>query len=155
MRIGKKSRVCRGCLLVALGGLVGLTASFFVRVPPSALLASWAAGALGLGYTVTRRSPARARTPKIISRFFPTLVIAFAFGRAVQLGPMGCAMAVASLLPLFSIVALYRRRGPDRRPCASCAERLQAAPCRGILPIVRRERAFRRLAGQWLAGVGL
>ena len=79
------------------------------------------------------------------------MLIAFALGRAVQSGALGRALTVLSVAPLLGVVAIYRRRGPDRTPCSSCSERNQAAPCRGIAPIIRRERAFRRLAGQWLA----
>ena len=101
-----------------------------------------------------RRSPRRGRPPKFVSRFLPAWVIAYAFGLAVQLGPIGGALAGAGVVSLLGVVALYRRRGPDRTPCATCAERNSTTPCRGIAPIVRRERAFRRLAGQWLARVG-
>jgi hypothetical protein len=63
-------------------------------------------------------------------------------------------MAAIVAAGLVGVVALYRRRGPDRTPCASCPERNLTQPCRGIAPIIRRERAFRRIAGRWLARVG-
>jgi hypothetical protein len=155
VRLGRRSRICRGCVLVAMGGLAGLSASFFWRVAWSALVLSWVVAVVGLAYAMVRRRPRRARAPKLVSRFLPSAVIAFTLGSAVQLGTAGCAIAAACAVPLFGIVALYRRRGPDRTPCASCPERNLPTPCRGIAPIVRRERAFRRLAGQWLAGVRL
>jgi hypothetical protein len=155
VRLGRRSRVCRGCLLVAVGGFLGLAVSIFFAAPLSVLLSLSAMGWVGLGTAmISRRSTSRARAPKLVSRFLPAFVIAYALGRAVQLGPLGCALAAACVVPLLGVVALYRRRGPDRRPCASCVERNLPTPCRGIAPIVRRERAFRRLAGQWLARVG-
>jgi hypothetical protein len=151
VRLGKRSRVCRGCLLAATGGVAGLTGSIFLVVPPGALLSLWAAGLAGLVCTIARRSPGGVRARKFIARFLPALLIAYAAGRAVQLGPAGWALGAAFAVPVFGVVTFYRRRGPDRTPCATCAERNLATPCRGIAPIVRRERAFRRLAGQWLA----
>ena len=45
---------------------------------------------------------------------------------------------------------VYRKRGPDRSPCRSCPERLAVSACSGLQPIVRRERAFRRLAQRYI-----
>jgi hypothetical protein len=153
VRFGKRNRVCRGCLLAATGGVAGFVASVFLPATPAALLSLWGAGVVGLIYTIARRSPERVRPRKLVARFLPALLIAYALGRSVQLGVVGCALAAAFALPLFGVLSFYRRRGPDRTPCASCAERNLATPCRGLAPIVRRERAFRRLAGQWLARV--
>ncbi len=155
VRLGKRSRVCRGCLLVFAGGLVGGTASLFVGMAPRELLLLWMVAVLGLVFTMTRRSSAGARAPKAVSRFLPALAIGYALGGTLQLGPRGWALAAVSALPLFVAVALYRRRGPDRSPCATCVERNRPIPCRGIAPIVRRERAFQRLAGRWLARADL
>jgi hypothetical protein len=151
VRLGKRNRVCRGCLLAVLGGVAGLTGSIFLVVPPAALFGLWAAGLIGLVYTIARRSPRSVRAPKFVARFLPALLIAHAVGRSVQLGPAGWALGAALAVPVLGAITFYRRRGPDRTPCATCAERNLATPCRGIAPIVRRERAFRRLAGQWLA----
>ena len=154
IRLGTRGRVCRGCLLGAAGGLAGLASSIALPAGASVLPLLWAGGTMGLLYTMARRSPRPARAPKIVSRFLPALVIAYALGSAAQLGVIGCVAAGFGAVPLLGVLSLYRRRGPDRTPCTSCAERNLATPCRGIAPIVRRERAFRRLAGQWLAGAG-
>jgi hypothetical protein len=151
--LGKRTRVCRGCLLVVAGGLSGALASVAFVAPPSVLVFLSALGFAGLIAALGRRAPGRARPPKLVSRFLPVLVLVYTLGRAVQLGTAGRGLAAAAVVVVFGIVALYRRRGPDRSPCASCPERAQLRPCRVIAPIVRRERAFRRLAGQWLARV--
>jgi hypothetical protein len=155
VRLGRRNRLCRGCLLVGSGSVGGLALSVLLPAPPAALAVLGAFGLAGVVYaTTSRRSKSRARAPKLVSRFLPALAIAYALGRAVQFGLAGGAFAAVCAIPLLGLVTRYRRRGPDRTPCASCPERNQSTPCRGIAPIVRRERAFRRLAGQWLAGVG-
>jgi hypothetical protein len=155
VRLSRRARLCRGCLFAGAGGFAGLAASVLLPAPFSVLVCLGGAGVLGLvNSTISRRSPRQARAPKLVSRFLPAAVIAYALGRAVQLGPSGRVLAATFVLLLLAVIALYRRRGPDRTPCASCAERNLPTPCRGIAPIVRRERAFRRLAGQWMARVG-
>jgi hypothetical protein len=152
--LGRRTRVCRGCLCAVAGCVAGAFASVVFFAPPVALLLVAALGVGGLAGALARPSPDRARTPKLVSRFLPALALGYALGRAVQLGPMGAALAGAGGFVLLGVVALYRRRGPDRSPCASCPERNQPRPCRGIAPIIHRERAFRRLAAQWLARAG-
>ena len=164
VQLGRRNRICRGCLFVAIGGFTGLIASVFLQAPLSTVWLLGAGGLVALLAAVLQRSPLQrstvrrstgfARSPKVASRFLPALLIAFALGRAVQSGVGGRVLAALSCAPLAGVVAIYRRRGPDRTPCSSCAERNLATPCRGIAPIVRRERAFRRLAGQWLARAG-
>jgi len=154
LALGRHTRICRGCCGVATGCLAGSLASVFFMTSPAVLLFAAVLGLGGLLAALARPSPRRARTPKVVSRFLPALAITYALGRAVQLGPLGAVAAGAGVMVLLGIVALYRRRGPDRSPCASCPERNLPRPCRGIAPIVRRERAFRRLAAQWLARAG-
>jgi hypothetical protein len=152
--LGRHARVCRGCLSALAGCVAGALASVVFFAPPVTILLVAALGLGALVAAIARPSPHRPRTPKVVSRFLPALALAYALGRAVQLGPTGVALAVAGGFVLLGIVATYRRRGPDRSPCASCPERSLPRPCRGIAPIVRRERAFRRLAAQWLARAG-
>ena len=154
LTLGRRARLCRGCLFVAAGGLAGLLASIVFIAPPALLLIATALALSGLAMTLARPSPGRKRMPKLASRFLPALTIAYALGCGMQRGTMGAALAAVGAVALPGAVALYRRRGPDRSPCATCPERNQPRPCRGIAPIVRRERAFRRLAGQWLARAG-
>ena len=155
VRLGRRARVCRGCLLVACGALSGAALAFAVPASLSLAFSMFALGMVSLAYTTFLRRPSRRmRTPKLVSRFGPALAITYAFGRALSLGPFGWFVAALGVAGLIGGVMLYRRRGPDRTPCVACPERNQLEPCRGIAPIVRRERAFRRLAGQWLARVG-
>jgi hypothetical protein len=152
VRLGKRTRVCRGCLFMALGGGAGLASS--VVAPASwAWALALAGSAVFLGTTFIR-SLRRAGRTKLASRLLPAMAIAYGVGCALRSGAVGCAVAAAAAGGFVGVVALYRRRGPDRTPCASCPERNLTRPCRGIAPIVRRERAFRRMAGQWLARVG-
>jgi hypothetical protein len=108
---------------------------------------------LGAASTCAARRE-RSRRLKLLSRVLPALAVAFALIRALAFGAFGIAFAAWGAALLAFGAARYRRRGPDRSPCASCPERSGDRPCRGVAPIVRRERAFRRLAGQWLARAG-
>ena len=154
VRLGRRTRVCRGCLFVALGGAAGLASCVVAPASWAWTLALALAGtAVFLGTTFVR-SLRRAGRTKLASRLLPAMAIAHGVGCALRSGAVGCVIAAAATGGLVGVVALYRRRGPDRTPCASCPERNLTRPCRGIAPIVRRERAFRRVAGQWLARVG-
>jgi hypothetical protein len=143
LRIGRRTRLCRGCSLAAAGAALGAIAGFSV----SSSLPALSAVLLALLLTA-----ARARTAgKLATRFLPAGLLAFAIvagARSPNLWGLGLLLLAlgAGLLA----VARYRRRGPDRTPCASCPERTRAEPCRGFAPIVRRERAFGRLAGSWI-----
>ncbi len=64
-------------------------------------------------------------------------------------------LALGILVASAAVVLLYRKRGPNRGPCTQCPERLLSIPCSGLRPIVRRERAFRRLAQRWLDAAAL
>ena len=152
--LGRRARICRGCVLVAAGGLVGLLFSIVFVAPPAPLIISTGLALSAVVVALARPSSRRKRMPKLLSRFLPALTIAYALGCGVQLGTIGAALVGAGAIALLGTVALYRRRGPDRSPCSTCPERNLSRPCRGIAPIVRRERAFRRLAGQWLARAG-
>jgi hypothetical protein len=148
--LGRRARVCRGCSLVLAGAISGGALAFLVVLPPGPVLLVFFVGvALGAGSTFAERFR-RARPVKLLSRFLPALTVAFALLRALAFGALGIAFAATGAALVALAMAGYRRRGPDRTPCTSCPERSGSRPCRGIAPIVRRERAFRRLAGQWL-----
>lgn len=135
-RLGPRARVCRGCTLALVGGAAGLGAGLAAR--PSLLLGL---GALAAGLLLL---PLR-HGDKWRSRFAPAL--ATGFGAASGVIPLA-----AAALIVFMVLRGYRRRGPDRTPCLTCAER-SAQPCSGVSPIVRRERAFqRRASALWDAG---
>jgi hypothetical protein len=135
VRVGRRARLCRGCAFVAAGALLGA----FVSVPlPIA--------ALQLPVALVLATQARA---KLVSRFLPATFAAAAVGSGARSASFpGAALAVAGLALVALAVLAYRRRGPNRAPCATCPERTGAVPCRGYAPIVRRERAFRRLAAR-------
>jgi hypothetical protein len=139
IRLGRRTRICRGCALTAAGGVTGLAVGGWVS--PSSLLAL---GAMLVGALFFAAS-LRRRAPKSVTRLVPALAFGFALaGGAVTAG----LVAVTGAL----LAGAYRRRGPDRTPCATCPERLGEVPCRGWKEIVTAERAFRRLSGRWLDG---
>jgi hypothetical protein len=158
VRLGPRARVCRGCSMTAVGLMMGvaLGASFGPGTwvaPVAWLVASLFALA---GSLRTPWPPAAAGVPvprrisKIVSRFLPALWLGAAIGQAFRAGLVATMLVGGTAgVGVGVFAALYRRRGPDRTPCTVCPERL-LNPCSGFLPIVRRERAFRRLSGVML-----
>ncbi|HKQ68683.1 MAG TPA: hypothetical protein VJT73_05055 [Polyangiaceae bacterium] len=155
LKLGRRTRICRGCAFAAAGAMLGSVSVALSRstlaVSPHLVFTicfvawSWVA-------IVTLRAPrGRLRVSKVASRMLPAATIAFGVGHALVLGRVGYALVSSNVGLLALISFLYRQKGPHRSPCATCPERLQATPCRGVMPIVRRERAFRRLAARWLA----
>jgi hypothetical protein len=154
--LGRRARVCRGCLLAGLGATAGSVASFLFAATATVASALLIASLSCVACTTVAPKPSQSRRPsKLLSRFLPAAAIAFAMGQAVRAGPVAYALVGGAAVGLVVLVALYRQKGPDRTPCSTCPERLLTEPCRGISPIIRREKAFRRLAGQWLARAGL
>ena len=133
--IGRRTKVCRGCLYVTLGVLGGTVAGVLssprLTFATSAAVLAIGLAALGLA----------ARLPKPLTRFAPVALLAWGASAGVWLAAL--ALGVVGV-----VVMLYRRRGPNRAPCVTCVER-HAAVCSGLAPIVRRERAFQRLAARW------
>ena len=129
--------ICRGCASMIGGAALGVTLGLVLHcaAPIAWLLLVASAGLLA--------SSGLLRGPKTLTRLAPALGAGIAAG-----SNLFCALA-ASLLTVAFLVA-YRRRGPNRAPCASCPERT-ARVCSGFAPIVRRERAFQRLTRRWLA----
>ena len=148
--LGRRTRVCRGCALAAGGAALGAAAAALLPRPSAAaaLAAALAFGALASA-AVWRRPG--ARLPKALTRFAPAALggLAFAAGLRAATVAGGLAALAAALGAAFAARA-YRRRGPDRSTCERCPERASPRPCAGLRPILRREAAFRRLAGQWL-----
>ena len=146
-RLGRRLRLCRGCTLAALGGAAGLAAGFLVPpLPPAASL-----GLACLGLLAALPALSRRRWSKVLTRALPAalppflLVQALRSGGVLRWGVAALAAAVAA-----AVVLAYRRRGPDRAPCAACAEAPAHGACRGFREIRDRERAFGRLAARWL-----
>jgi hypothetical protein len=145
IRVGRRTRVCRGCALAAVGALAG--AALGLALAPGALVAAAALVPVApLAAWRTRRGT------KIPTRLVPAALAAFALGAALHLAaPAAGAITLAGLACLAVLFVSYRRRRPDRTPCASCPERPGDRPCRGFAEIVRRERGVQRLAGRWLS----
>ncbi|HEX7499930.1 MAG TPA: hypothetical protein VF524_06445, partial [Polyangia bacterium] len=136
IRVGRQTRLCKGCTLFAAGLVAGIAAGFVVRPPfgwgACALLLALGAGFLSFCI----------RLPKFVGRFLPGAGLGLALCA-------GWPAATGSLLALAGLGLLYRRRGVARERCATCPEQ-SASPCSGFARIVRRERAFQRVANRWL-----
>jgi hypothetical protein len=139
IRVGKRMRVCKGCSFLALGFLAGIAAGLASQPPlgwgATALLLALLAGLLSL----------RVRLPKLMGRLVPGCGLGLALWA-------GWPSALGSLFFIAALGLLYRRRGVERSRCETCAER-SASPCSGFALVVRRERAFRRVANRWLDGL--
>jgi hypothetical protein len=159
--IGKKDRICRGCAFAALGCALG--SAFGVLLPLQRLQVGRdgiaAIGFVPLAFALVamwialQPSPpiARERSSKLVTRLLPAaLLICAAVLGARAASPLGLALCIVSALIVARLHAAYRRRGPDRTPCATCPER-GASVCSGLAPIVRRERAFIRYSRKLLA----
>jgi len=140
VRVGRRTRLCRGCLWTGLGAAAGAVAA---ATRPGTLTA-----ALGLVLALTAalagelwRRP--ARLPKVLTRFIPAAAVVGAMGG-------GPAPALVALTAVVLGLAWYRHRGPHRRTCERCPDRA-LVPCPGFAPMFHRERAFERLTGRWLA----
>lgn len=152
--LGRRARVCRGCLYAALGGVAGAAAGLSVPIASLAdVLASVAVAApIMLGAAFTR---AGRRASKLRTRLAPLATVSLLFFAGVRLGgTLGVAAALLAIGTIAIGYAAYRRRGPDRSPCRACPERAQPQVCRGFAPIVRRERALQRIAQRWLTAAG-
>jgi hypothetical protein len=138
--------VCRGCALAGAGALSGLGAAAALQPGPgtAALLAALLAAPALLALAV--------RLPKAIGRALPGAALGIAAG-ALVLEPGLATASTAALLGLAVLlhVRRYRTRGPDRSPCASCPERGLLPHCAGFTPLLRRERAFQRVANRAIA----
>jgi hypothetical protein len=148
--LGRRARLCRGCACTALGLSAGVLAALCWPLSFSVLLG---ASALGLGLLL---GSLRFRLPKWLGRGLSAACVGFAsLGGLLMAQGAPFVVALGMLLTGAAFVARYRQRGPNRGPCTTCPERLYAKPCSGLRPIVRRERAFRRLAQRLLDAAAL
>ncbi len=154
IRLGRRGRVCRGCLFAWTGAALGIATPF---VAPISLVAAAPCLAVAVSGVVIATLVRRARRPsKLVTRLAPSLTMGIALGAGLRAGGIaGLALAALTLATASMLVVLYRRRGPDRTPCERCPERLGPAPCRGFAEIVQRERVFRRAASRVLARAGI
>lgn len=136
IRIGKRTRLCKGCTHAAVGLFAGTVAG--IALAPKPLWGALAiALALGLGAMSLRR-----RLPKMLGRLVPGAGLALALWSGMPVAPF-------AVLILAALVFFYRRRGVERRRCEVCHER-RRNPCSGFALVFRRERAFQRRANSWL-----
>jgi hypothetical protein len=142
VRLGRRTRLCRGCLFAVTGTIAGLALGVAWPVSGPAAL-----GLALLGIEAGRR----VRPGKLVTRFVPGagLAAAFAAGLASR-SAAGLALAAASAFCTLGAWALYRQRGPDRSPCETCPEYRTVEICSGFQPLLRRERAFGRLTSRWI-----
>jgi hypothetical protein len=147
LRFGRYE-LCRGCAAAALGMLSGATAGGLVPVLPFASLSSLAMVGGGVGLlALARRLPIGG---KLLSRALPASAAGFvAASGLARADAVGLAMTLTTVFAVGLGIALYKRRGPCRHACAACPERT-LTPCSGFRRAWRRERAFRRLAAQWI-----
>jgi hypothetical protein len=154
VRLGRRTRVCRGCLLAAAGIAAGLAAGLAAPALPAPLaLAAAGLVALAAPWATRRRAPGATgrRAAKLLTRFVPS---ALAGVGVAQLGagtPSGFAAAALALAGVAALVSRYRRRGPDRGACEGCPAGPPSATCAGFARQVSRERALQRLAARWIA----
>lgn len=135
IRIGPRVRLCRGCVMTAIGGVLGGVIGAYGSMAMAMIAAGGAIGVL-IPSLASRR-----RFPKLLSRFVPSAL--FGFALIAALVGAHYLFAGAILLVIIGLRIVYGRRGGDRSPCATCPER-ELSPCSGFAPIVRREQAFQR-----------
>lgn len=138
IRLGRRERVCRGCAALGAGCCTGVVLALALS-PSAVVVYGLLAAATAFGF-----ASLRWRLPKTLARFVPALGIGLALA-SVLTDFRSCAWLVAASVSGVAFFA-YRARGPSRAPCATCPERLEPAPCSGFARIVRRERAFQRVA---------
>jgi TRAP transporter 4TM/12TM fusion protein len=151
VRIGRRTRLCRGCALTAAGALAGAGAGLAAEPPGPGVLAALTALLLaGVAWAASARSG--APRPKLLSRLVPMALAAALLGLGLRAGALpGLLAALAGGASVAAAALAYRRRGPDRAACRGCPEAPASLSCSGFRPIARRERAFARLAGRWMA----
>jgi len=146
--LGKKQRVCRGCLSAALGLVIGTGVGIYVPKDASTEIVQLSiAAALGL-------ASLKLRVQKFAGRFVPVAFACAAIAAAARRAFDGDARALI-IVALGVILAVcgflaYRKRGPNRDACSTCPEQYRASACSGLAPVVRREKAFQRLSQRWL-----
>lgn len=142
LAFGRKTRVCRGCALTVTGAVLGLLAGLVLGAPTSV--------ALGVAAAAMPAALVRGRRSKVWSRLVPSAALSLALATGLASASIaGALVASVAVFTSGAIAMLYRGRGPDRTPCTTCPEQVLPV-CRGVGPIVRRERAYQRVAARML-----
>jgi hypothetical protein len=144
--------ICRGCTFAMLG--FGIGATFAAFVPTSRLTEYAVIGMCFGGIVAVSLWNVRLRASKVLTRLLPTFyasAVAVLFAKSCTgMGPVLLGLGLG--LGLGTVVWArhhYAHRGPWREACSHCPERAHL-PCSGFRLQVQRERAFVRLAHQWL-----
>ncbi len=145
--LGRRARVCRGCSVRGAWD-VGWRARRVAHAPVVEHIIRWGRSCARCAAQLSRVAFAQgARTRsghgvgKLRRRWRPVVGRTRAAGAGAE--PAGFRR---HFFPVD-----VRRRGPNRSPCQTCPERLDALrTCSGLRPIVQRERAFRRLAQRYI-----
>lgn len=150
-RIGR-ARVCKGCSLAMLGGVVGVAAAGIVRLMSAkvSMVVPLAALVLGVGCLLAAR---RWRSGKLASRFVPALLLSACVTlSALRFDVIGAVIALTAVAIVPIVLWEHRKRGPWREPCRACAEGLDGDEvCSGFRRQLRREKAVMRLSARWIA----
>ena len=152
LRWGHRMRICKGCAFLTLGAAMGSAASFVLPFAAEAVVAiSIATVIFGALVWIKGRGQ---RASKLLTRLIPGFLLAWFFWAGVSSGNRLGFLASGFAVMVFGATWIrYRRRGPDRQACVACPQRLSFPKCEGYRPMVARERAFRRRAGQLLAQI--
>jgi hypothetical protein len=156
VRLGRRTRLCRGCALAGAGAALGAAAGWAWPPLPAellllgpAILAGWGALALAPG--------GRRLASKWITRAGPLALASFLAVAGLRAAPHaepGDWSGLTTALTAAALVALgllrYRSRRPDRSACTACPQAPPGPGCDGFREIARRERAFSRLASTWI-----
>lgn len=146
-RFGHRFRLCRGCTLAALGALSGAALGLAGPASRPGILAALT----GLETMTALLGLSHLRLPKLLTRYLPAALPPFLLIQAWRYpGAWGWLLAVLTWAVAGVWILLYRRRGPDRGPCAACPEQTAQGICRGFRAIQTRERAFSRLSSRWI-----
>jgi hypothetical protein len=147
VRVGRV-RLCRGCTYAIAGGVAGGTLGLVLGASTVIPVVATTAGTALLLATLW----ARRRVTKLATRLVPASSFALAITCGVlSLQPIGFAAASAAIAVVGGLRLLYGKRGADRTPCTTCPELVHLGACSGFAPIVRRERAFQRVARNVIA----
>ncbi len=142
--------ICRGCTYVAVGTLSGLALGAAVHMPVGAVFGSALVMLFASAYEIDETRPAKER-----SRLLPATALGLAVGAGLVAGTLpGLALALGGVGMFGFMAASYRKKGPDRSPCATCPEANCGDTCSGLKPIVRREQAYQRLSARIIAQSG-
>jgi hypothetical protein len=147
VRLGRRTRLCRGCVYACIGGTVGGLLGLIIADVRVAIGAEIVA-------TIVLAASMRWRPNKIVTRLIPAALLALAIvaGLAAR-SPLGLVAALLAAASTGGLRLVYGKRGADRSPCMTCPER-ELQPCSGFAAIVSRERAFQRVAGQMIMRSG-